>query len=229
MLRASRVAAGLPLVDRARLANNAALASYKTGALDDALARWERARLLFERLGDLHSQIAVQLNLCVGYREVGRWTRAKRAGEWALSQAEQSDEHLYAVMAAGNLGDLHFALETWDPATSLYERALSGAIACGDDAEKVECMRRLAAIALATGGDALGLASEAIAAAKQAEQQVEMWRATAVEAVARAHQQDESAAERVECAVNGLRELGATRELANVLRRILLSAYIVYS
>ncbi|MGK0347068.1 MAG: tetratricopeptide (TPR) repeat protein, partial [Myxococcota bacterium] len=214
MLRASRVSAGLPLIDRARLANNAALASYKTGALDDALARWERARLLFERLNDVRSQVAVQLNLCVGYREVGRWTRARRAGEWALSTAAAADLKVYAAMAAGNLGDVHFALEAWDDARILYTQALDASQAANDVGEQVECMRRLAGVALATGEDALSLARAAITFARREEQFTELWRATAIEAVALARTGDPAAVALIETAADGLRQLEATRELA---------------
>jgi tetratricopeptide (TPR) repeat protein len=225
MLRASRVSAGLPLTDRARLANNAGLASYKTGALDDALARWERARLLFERLNDVRSQVAVQLNLCVGYREVGRWTRARRAGEWALSNAEAADLKGYAAMAAGNLGDVHFALEAWEDARTLYAQALEASQVANDIGEQVECMRRLAGVALAIGEDALPLARATITAARREEQFTELWRATAIESVALARIGDTSAVELVEQAVDGLRNLEATRELAEAR----LSAAEVYA
>lgn len=213
-LRASRATAGLPLIDRARLANNAALASYRCGALTEALARWERARLLFERLGDPVSQIAVQLNMCVGYREVGRWTRGQRAGEWALATAEAEGHIHYAAMAAGNLGDLHFALERWDVARSTYERALELSRDSKQTSEEVECLRRLAAVDLAEGRDAGPAARTAITAAEAAGQDIERWRAVAIQAVSLARAGDTTAMARMERALEGLRELKCTRELA---------------
>ena len=67
------------------------------------MAQWERSRLLFERLGAVQSQIAVQLNLCIGYLELGRWERARRAGQWSMEHAAEIGDAHHEAMAAGKM------------------------------------------------------------------------------------------------------------------------------
>jgi signal transduction histidine kinase len=216
LLRASRSDGGLPIQDRARLANNAAIAAYSTGDLDNAIARWERAGLLFERLNNTAARIAVELNLCGGYREVGRWTRAKASGTWALEHARDRKLPVYVAMAAGNLGDVHFTLGENDTARTLFNVALTTAVDEGDESEEVEALRRLAALAVSTRQeDAEAVALRARDRAKILDNPVERWRSEALAAlcVARAGKNDEATI-RINVALDALRALESPRDLA---------------
>ncbi|MBX2800845.1 MAG: protein kinase [Myxococcales bacterium] len=151
MAQVAKLSGGLGALDRARLANNAALASFQVGDPASAVAQWERARLLFERLGAQHSQVAVQVNLCVGYAEMGRWERARLAGQWAMEHARILDDAAHEAMAAGNLGDVHRIQGAYDDAERLYACSVRAARSSNLTGECAEGLRRLAQLSVERG------------------------------------------------------------------------------
>lgn len=151
MAGVAKLSGGLGSLDRARLANNAALANYQIGDLAGAVAQWERSRLLFERLGVVQSEIAVQLNLSIGYLELGRWERARRAGTWALEHARAQQDVHHVAMAAGNLGDVLCVLGEYDAAEDLYAHSVELAREHKMTSEEAEGLRRLAQLAVERG------------------------------------------------------------------------------
>ncbi len=140
--------AGLPALQRARMLNNAGLASYQCGDRRAALERWEGALLLCERLGARSDVIRLNVNLCVGYTEAGRWERARRAGQAAHDDAREAEAHELQAMAAGNMGDLAFHRGEFDEAERWYAACDALAEAHGLDGEKVEQARRVAELAV---------------------------------------------------------------------------------
>jgi signal transduction histidine kinase len=217
MARCARAEGGLPAKDRANLANNAALASYATGDVPEALARWERARMLLDRLGAEEGQIAVQLNLCVGYRRLGRWERSREAGTWAYERAIARGHAVYAAMAAGNLGDLALFLGDTASAESSFLRAAAAAVTADLPVnERAELARRLAEVAaLKRVPEALSRAHAAVAECAACDATVEGHRVDAIFALLHANA---AAPERARAAAAkataGLVAAGAVRELA---------------
>ena len=148
MDRAAVANSGVSAVDRARMLNNAATATYLLGDRPGALARWEEALLGFERLGARVDQIRVQVNLCVGYREAGRWGRSKAAGEWAVQAARADELPPYEAMAAGNLCDLYLARSRVGPGRAWFEYTKHLADEHDLESERVELARRHAELAV---------------------------------------------------------------------------------
>ncbi|MEN0061875.1 MAG: ATP-binding protein, partial [Myxococcota bacterium] len=213
---AARASAGLSALDRARLANNSALASFKVGDPAAAVTQWERARLIFDRLGAERSRIGVQLNLCVGYLELGRWERARRAGTWSLAHAQQQGEHRYEAMAAGNLGDVHRQLEQFELAEARYHDALGIAETYGFAEEIAENLRRVGQLAQERGDeDALQRCQVAEQRARELEIHAEAGLAAALLAVAYARNGEaEPATEALARSRDELADHGDARELA---------------
>jgi tetratricopeptide (TPR) repeat protein len=123
MGRAAATDAGLSALDRARMLNNAGLVSYQSGRRLKALEHWEEALLLFERLSAPVDQIRVSVNLCVGYREAGRWERGRQAGTWAAEAAAKRELPELEAMAAGNVGDLFLDQRRFTDAERWYLKA----------------------------------------------------------------------------------------------------------
>lgn len=144
----SGMGTGLSAIARARLLNNLGLVRYQTGARALALSDWEQALLLFERIGDVIDQIRVNINLCVAYKDIGRWDRARIAGQNAVADAKRIDAAEYEAMAAGNLGDVYVAIGDWPDAETAYARAQALADTHGFSSEKVELARRHAELAV---------------------------------------------------------------------------------
>ncbi|MEL6349045.1 MAG: protein kinase, partial [Myxococcota bacterium] len=218
MERAAAADAGLAATDRAKMLNNAGLIFYQTGSRLDALARWEESLLLFERLGDDREQLRVSINLCVGYREVGRWERARQAGLWAFERGRQAGEVAFQAMAAGNLGDLAYDQEQIVEARRWYEQARPLAEAEGLESELVELDRRQATLAVRSRAvDAMDTVKAALARARAANEAVEVCRCEALLAIcqarAGAHQE---ALGLLDGAMSAMREAGAAGELAHL-------------
>lgn len=213
---AARPSSGLSALDRARLANNSALASFKVGDPAAAVAQWERARLIFDRLSAQRSRIGVQLNLCVGYLELGRWERARRAGIWALEHARAAGEHRYEAMAAGNLGDVHRQLEQVELARANYVAALTLAEEHAFAEEIAENLRRLGQLALELAEDgALASCQAAEERALELSIETEAGLAAALVAVGQARAGDREAATEALARSRGrLTDHGDARELA---------------
>jgi len=213
---AARMSGGLSALDRARLSNNSALASFKVGDPAAAVAQWERARVIFDRLRAEEPRISVQLNLCVGYLELGRWERARRAGTWALERAKQVGHVRFEAMAAGNLGDVYRQLEQRDLAAAMYTDALTLAEEHGFPEEIAENLRRLGQLALeAEDGDALARCELAERRASEHGIHAEAGLAASLSAVARAGGGDaDGASEALARARGHLAEHGEARELA---------------
>lgn len=180
----------LPTLQRAQHLNNAAVASYQCGDRRSALARWERALALFERLRATLDEVRVCNNLCVGYTEAGRWARALAAGESAYGRASErdgSDAVVYAAMSAGNLGDLFAAQGDYETAKTWYMRAQRLADQHKIESEQVELARRLAEVAILTGAaDAPLRARHAVRLARKAGDEIEGTRSEMLALVCRA-------------------------------------------
>jgi signal transduction histidine kinase len=206
--------------ERARMRNNGGLAWYRAGDLNRAIASWEQALLLFERLGDELDQIRVLVNLCQGLREAGRWERGRQAGSAAVTLSCARGVREFELVALGNLGDLAVATGDLDEAEAYYARAAMLAEVVQDQASLAEIARRRAEVA-AVGGrsDALSLARTAAASAVAAEVPFEVGRAQVLEALAlvRAHEEVDLD-ERLATRTRDLRADGAAGELAWVRR-----------
>ena len=48
------------------------------------------------------------MNLCQGFRDLGRWERARQAGEEAVRLARERQSPVFLATALGNLGDVAF-------------------------------------------------------------------------------------------------------------------------
>ncbi len=214
--RAAAADAGLPALDRARMLNNCALAHYHVGDRLGALARWEDALLLFERLGSDLEQVRVSANICVGYREAGRWERARQAGQFAYDAGRERGFWELAAMAAGNMGDLALQREQLDDAERWYDRARQLADAHQLTGEQVELARRHAELALRREDpQALLLARAAVTLAEQHSDSYQACLSKALAAVALGRQGKAALVdEQLTQAMTPLREAGAAGELA---------------
>lgn len=218
LTQASARDAGLPVLERARLLNNAALANYQVGDLHGALTNWETALALAERLGTQLEQIQIRNNLCIGFREAMRWERARQAGSWAERQAAELAMPVYEAMAAGNLGELELIRGNFEEARARFARCRIVAEAHGLEGELAELARREAELALESGeADALERCVKAAELAAESGSPLEEARALALAAVCHAELGEEAEAEAyLVRAVGSLEERGAARELAEV-------------
>ena len=216
MERAAHEDAGLGALDRARLLNNMGGARHMLGDRPGALATWEQALILFERLDVPLEQVRVQCNLCVSYREAARWERAIESGLWASGRARELGEPRYEAMAAGNLGDVYMTQGSWREAQRWFRRAEGLANEHGYEDEQVELARRRAELAvLRRDPRATALTEHAFTLASDGDSSVEAARASALLAFchARAGRLDAIDAA-VEAAVEPLKQAGAGGELA---------------
>jgi len=213
---AAQEEAGLPALERAKLLNNIAAAEYMLGERPRALARWEQALILFERLEVDLEQVRVRVNLCLAYREMARPERALEAGAWAYKKAEEIQVHEYMAMAAGNLGDACMAQEAWLAATEWFERAERISREYGLESELVELARRRAELAVRCGDEeARELARLATELAAESDASIEAARASALLAYCCAQDGDlEEMARARNLALEPLKEAGAGVELA---------------
>lgn len=218
MASAAAEGSGLSALDRARNLNNAAVCSLQAGDLAGAISRWEQALLLFERLDIPLEQVRVQVNLAVGYREAGRWDRARQSSEWAAERAASLGLPDLEALALGNLGDLALARRGLDEASRLYDRVDALVEAHGLQPLKVEQTRRRAELAVTREEPvALALASAAERAAERAQEVGEQARAAALVAVCLARaRRAEAVDSALSRAMEPLKKAGAARELAEV-------------
>lgn len=176
--------AGLSALDRARTLNNAGLVAYQSGRRMVALRHWEQALVLFERLGAAVERVRVSVNLCVGYREAGRWERGRQAGTWAVEESRRQGLHELECMAAGNLGDLMLDQRRFVDAERWF--LVASRLACKHDlaGEAIELARRQAELAVRRDDpDALLRADEALQLADGAGATIEACRARGLRAV----------------------------------------------
>ncbi len=219
MERTAAFRRALPLVDRARLENNAGLGWYSAGDLVKAVACWERALLAFERIGAPRDASFTRVNLCQGYRELGRWARAETIGQTALAWAREAAARTNEAMLLGNLGDVALWQHKYDLAEQRYDEAQSvaEAVAGGElTSELVELARRRCELGGLRGDDAWVTdldTAEALTKAAEARDEVARVRAMRALAEARDGRQHEAEAS-IAAAIEELRALGATGELA---------------
>ena len=207
---------GIPLIDRARLENNAGLCWYSVGDVVKAVACWERALLAFERIGAPLDAVYSRVNLCQGYRDLGRWPRAETMGTEAVAAAHRQGVAALEAMGLGNLGDVALWQRDFARAGALYDRA--EAIAVGDAfaAERVELARRRAELAtLRWDPDAEARVDLATRLAVDHDAKAELGRCLAIGAVVWARNgRIAETTEAIEGCLSGLREIGASGELA---------------
>lgn len=218
MSGAAQEGSGLSTLDRARNLNNAAICSIQGGDLAGALSRWEQALLLFERLGASLEEVRVQINLGVGYREAGRWERARQASRQAAERASALGMPDLEAAAISNLGDLHLARGSWDEAQTCYDRADVIAEAHGLERFRVEQARRRAELAVSRQDpDALSLAQAAERASARVQDEIQHARSEALIAVCQARaRRPDAVDDALSRAMEPLRRAGAARELAEV-------------
>lgn len=218
MARAAEAGQGLSANDRARLLNNVGLVQYTIGERLKALRSWEDCLPLMERLQMVGDQVRVHNNLCVGYREVGRWERARQAGTWALEHAEAAGLPDVGALAAGNLGDIAADCRDVAAARLWYDRAEELARAHAVEGELAELDRRRAALAVDRWEP--GAADAARLAAQSAEavgDQDNAHRARALLGLCLAREGDIEEAEQILFStVQALREAGTAGLLAEV-------------
>jgi signal transduction histidine kinase/tetratricopeptide (TPR) repeat protein len=162
--------------ERARLDNNAGLAWYSAGDVERAVSMWERALLGFEQIGAVVEGARAHINLCQGYRELGRWQRAEEAGQRAVDGARTAGAGPMIAAALGNLGDVAFAQRQLGLAEARWSEAEVEARRHGLAGELLELARRRAELAWVRRApelaqrveEALALAREQGAAAEEA-------------------------------------------------------------
>ncbi len=217
LTRAARADSGLSLLDRARLTNNLGAVRYNSGDRAGALKAWESALLLFERLQARIEVIRAQVNLCLGYKEMGRWERARQAGLAALEGAREMGSPDLECMAATNLGELALAQAQLDEAGERLTLAAGIAAENELSRDRVEIQRLLTELALREGReDAAALAEEARALAAAEGLVAEGCLAAALLAVCVASRAAPSALDAlIEAAMKPLQELGDATALAS--------------
>ncbi|MFT4975527.1 MAG: signal transduction histidine kinase/tetratricopeptide (TPR) repeat protein [Myxococcota bacterium] len=215
---AAEAGQGLPARERARMLNNVGLVRYTIGERLEALKRWEECLLLMERLGLRSDQVRVHNNLCVGYREVGRWERARQAGQYALDNAESAGIPDVSALAAGNLGDIAADQRDADGARRWYARARSLAVQHKVTQELAELDRREAALAVQFAeSDAAARAQAAIESAEAAGDKDNARRASGLLALCMMRDgQLEDAEQLLHSTIQALRDDGAAGVLAEV-------------
>jgi signal transduction histidine kinase len=139
---------GLPPLERARVMNNLAVFRYEQSDRRGALASWEQALVLFEQFAAATDIVRVLVNLCVGYREAGRFERALNAGTRAVDSAARLGLDDMAAVAIGNLGDVHVARNDLIAAQSCFANATGMATRLRMEGELVELARRQAVVAV---------------------------------------------------------------------------------
>jgi len=185
--QAAERGAGLPALERARALFNQGAVLYQLGKRPETLDAWEQAHLLFTRLGASEDLLRADTNLCVGYREAGRWERAREAGERAVAAARERGMDALEAMTLGNLGDLALALSDFDEARRRYDQAQVLAEQASLTSELVELARRRAELALLEQDpDAEEVARRAVATAADAKDAIEGARSSILVAVAKA-------------------------------------------
>lgn len=221
MEQAATYRRALPLVDRARLENNAGLGWYSVGDIVKAVACWERALLAFERIGAPRDAVASRVNLCQGYRELGRWARAETIGKAAVTWTSANNAEELLAMALGNLGDVALWQRKLSEAEAHYAEAQVVAErlqtpGADPSSEIVELARRRAEIAALRGdADLATRVAEALGLSEAAGAVDERARCLVLQGLelARRGQRDEAEAAIGE-ALSALREMGAAGELA---------------
>jgi diguanylate cyclase (GGDEF)-like protein len=133
---------GLSMLDRARLLNNLGAVRHHSGNRSQAVAAWAAALVLFQRLEASYEQARAQSNLCVGYRELGRWVQARQAGEAALETATQVGLVEVQCHASLNLAELDMVHQDYSMARLRITQALDLARRNGLDRVLLEAQLR---------------------------------------------------------------------------------------
>ena len=214
--RAADPANNLPPLERARVMNNLAVFHHTRSDRRAALAAWERGLLLFEELGAGVEQVRVQINLCVGYREAGRYERALHAGTNAVEAAERLGQDELACVATGNLGDLHMARDDLVAAASCYRIARRTAERLHLSGELLELGRREAELEVRRHRpQALQAARKAEGLARSADNQAELSYCLCLQAVCWARRGDRTRVDQLLAeALEPLRRSGAAAVMA---------------
>jgi len=113
----------LSMPDRAAVTHHAGIAWYEGGDLQRALRWWAEAATAWRRLSIPAELVKTLVNLCEGYRVVGRVARALEVGQEALAQARAIGFDAAEIVVLGNLGDLALQQGDLDEARACYERA----------------------------------------------------------------------------------------------------------
>ncbi len=211
--------AGLGMLDRARLVNNLGAVRHHSGDRAGAVAAWEQALVLFHRVDAHVEAVRTQSNLCVGYKELGRWERSRQAGEAALAGARHLDAFDLMCNAALNLGELHLCRGQLIEAEERIREAAHIAEDHNLERERVEAeLRRVELDILRNRNSACRAAQRVAEAATKAGMLVEHCLAAAFVAVciARSNGGAEELETWISRAVQPLQKAGAAADLAVV-------------
>ncbi len=211
--------AGLGLADRARMLNNIGAARYQLGRREAGVAAWEQALALFERLGSEREITRCSANLCLGYRDLGRWARAWQVGRTAVERTARSGDDDLRANALINYGEL--ALVTGDRlrAREFLEGALGVTERADLDRERVEVLVLLARLAVEERDPCANEhVARALAAARAADSTLDAAKALAQDAIllARAGATAAVLDDRAEAALAPVKEAGAAAALAEI-------------
>ena len=218
MRAASENDSGLSMLDRARLLNNLGALRYGAGDRAGAVRAWEQALHLFQQLMALLESVRVLGNLCVGYRDLGRWDRAREAGEKALAGARELAAEDLECNTLLNLGALEMSRGRLIEAEAFFGQAEELAHALRAQRELVEAwLRKAEVMALREQPGVVELAMRAAEEADRQSMVSEGALALSVAALglARRGESWKAIAPLAERALNALSGVGAKADLAS--------------
>ncbi len=219
MSKAGESDTGLGMLDRARLLNNLGAVRHHSGNRSEAVSAWEQAFVLFQRVESEVEAVRTRANLCIGYKELGRFERARQAGVWAAAEAERLGMDDLQCHASLNLGELYMCQQRYDDAAACFDEAAARATAAVLDRERIEAGLRRVELGLRRGDPGLYREAESIRQdADAASMLVEACQASALSATALARQ-DSSHPDLdglIDAAIRPLQRAGAAAELARV-------------
>ena len=209
--------AGLGMLQRAQLLNNLGAVRHHSGNRAEAVSAWEQALVLFERVQAELEAERTRANLCVGFKELGRFERARQVGLEAARGAARLRSSDLICHAALNLGELDLCEGRYAHAEARFQEALAEADAAGLVRDSVEARLRTVELSLRRGDGGVAARAEAVeAVAEEAGLMVERCQASVLRAAALARQG--AAPDQVDPLVDGairpLQEAGAASVLA---------------
>ena len=128
----------------ARLHNSAGIIEWTRAFYERALAHFERARTLFEALGDAAAAGQMMNSIAVSLSKLGRTSDARAKLREALVHHERTGLPQLEAHALAALGDLHWDAGEYTEAAAVYERSLAARTAAGDDRGQGWMLQRLA-------------------------------------------------------------------------------------
>ena len=101
------------------------------GSIGTSLGYWmtsinayEKALLIFEKLGDEHGAARAYNNLGVVYADIGKWSKAIEYHQKDLEMSDKFGDEHGAAQTYGNLGSVHVRMGEWSKAIEYYQKSL---------------------------------------------------------------------------------------------------------